>query len=89
LGIFEEVWYYYTYRDWEGSGNLLAIDKAGNYYLHNMGHCSCNGPVENFDETLRDPFKTIEEVRNRCSQGYIGEIEPLLQAAMVSLMGHN
>lgn len=83
----EEVWYWYWTEPYEGSGMLLAT-KAGKYYLHGMSHCSCNGPLDDLDISLKDAFSSIEEMRSKCSSGYMDNVEPLLLAAEVALLGH-
>jgi hypothetical protein len=44
----EVVFYWYITASYEGSGHLIAINKEGKWCEHNMGHCSCYGPTENF-----------------------------------------
>ena len=35
----EEIWYWYTYGSYEGSGELLAR-KGNEWDFHNLSHCS-------------------------------------------------
>lgn len=47
---FEEIFYHYTSGSYEGSGALLAVN-GNETVIHNMGHCSCYGPTDEFDST--------------------------------------
>jgi len=50
--------YNHTCESYEGYGMALA-QKNGKWYVHDMGHCSCYGP---FDEFCFDkPYSTLEE----------------------------
>lgn len=79
-----EVWYRYEDGGYEGSGNLLGRNAEGKWYLHNLGHCSCNGPMEDFGRSMNDPFDSLEAIEARCSQGYCSEVKDLLEAARAS-----
>ena len=44
----EEIWYWYAEGDYCGNGALIA--RIGNEYsLHECDHCSCYGPLEEFE----------------------------------------
>lgn len=78
-----DVWYWYTPGHYEGSGALLALDSQGRYYVHEMGHCSCNGPTDGFD--TRDPFESLDEIERRCSPHMLKDFRVLIEAARASL----
>ena len=44
LGV-DEVWYWYASGSYEGQGQIL-MRKDDKYDIHDMGHCSCYGPLE-------------------------------------------
>lgn len=77
LGI-SEAWYWYGYYGYEGVGQMLIL-KDGKYYLHDMGHCSCYGPIENISFT--DPFSSLEEIKVRCSTELYGYVKALVEMA--------
>jgi|ERR1035437_4411368 hypothetical protein len=78
LGVVE-LWYWYKQGDYEGSGNALALGDNGLYYVESLSHCSCYGPVENFQ--LTDPYPSLEAILNSGSADYLSNIMPLLKAA--------
>lgn len=41
----DEAWYWYVYGSYEGSGQML-MRRGDLYDVHNLSHCSCNGPTE-------------------------------------------
>jgi hypothetical protein len=41
-----EVWYWYGTAPYEGVGHIILLDDAGRWYHHDMGHCSCFGPLD-------------------------------------------
>ena len=79
LGL-DEIWYWYGVGDYEGAGQLL-MRKGEKYDLHDMGHCSCYGPVE---EVVFHPQK-LKDLKSVCSEDYATECKPLFQAAMKRL----
>ena len=50
----EAIFYYYTSEPYAGSGDMLIWARGGWYY-HNMGHCSCYGPLEYLSDSLKTP----------------------------------
>ena len=46
----EIEWFVYNYRDFGYDGSGMALWKKGEQYGYTyMGHCSCNGPLEDLD----------------------------------------
>lgn len=44
-------WLVYSYDFWgqyEGDGEAVALGKDGLLYVHDMSHCSCYGPMDQF-----------------------------------------
>lgn len=74
-----KVWYWYTTGSYEGSGQLLALDSAGKYHVHDMGHCSCNGPTDGFSTS--DPFDSLDDIARRCSPDLMKDLRVLIEAA--------
>ena len=72
----DEIWYWYGVGDYEGAGQLL-MRKGEKYDLHDMGHCSCYGPVE---EVVFKP-QELEDLKTSCSADYTKECKPLFEAA--------
>lgn len=73
----ERAWYWYAQGSYEGSGQILML-KDGLYYLHDMGHCSCYGPVEDLELKNGTDLKTIEAA---CSKEYLKSVLPLIKKA--------
>lgn len=56
----EAEWFIYNYSNGGYDGTGFALWKQGNKYGYTyLGHCSCNGPVEDLDSILY----TITEIR--------------------------
>lgn len=68
----EWIRYWYAQGSYDGSGMMILKTKDG-FYLHDMSHCSCYGPLEHLE--LTRPYSTIEDLINNCSE----ELEDLLQ----------
>jgi len=46
-----EVWYWYESGSYDGSGYLVGLTKTGEFFSAGLGHCSCCGPLDNFNPT--------------------------------------
>jgi len=66
-----DIWYWYAQGSYDGSG-IMVLKTSDGYYLHDMSHCSCYGPLDNFE--LTKCYKTIEDLKTNCSE----ELENLL-----------
>jgi len=66
---FVECWYYYGSGDCCGAGNFIAQDKEGKYYLTDLGHCSCYGPLNSDGRDFR-VFDTLDDMIKACSKEY-------------------
>lgn len=76
--------YDYTNEGYEGYGNCLA-SKGNSWYTHNLGHCSCYGPFEEFD--LKQPFNSLEEAiatlhNDDYSKSFDGAIKRMYEEAV-------
>ncbi len=49
------VWFVYYYEEgsYEGSGEAVALREDGTLDLHNLGHCSCYGPMEEWPSATK------------------------------------
>ena len=74
----DEVWYWYACGSYEGSGQML-IRKGNLYGIHDMGHCSCYGPLDRMNFSL----EPLAELKSSCSSEYLKEVESLFIAASV------
>jgi hypothetical protein len=51
--------YVYSHEDYEGSGDSLTkID--GLWYYHPLGHCSCYGPMERYNDSIFGSDTTLK-----------------------------
>lgn len=65
---FDLLVYSYETGSYDGSG--IAVGKMGDkYFYHEMGHCSCNGPMEGFT-TSANALHTLEEVEELVKKNY-------------------
>jgi hypothetical protein len=51
---------------------MMILKTKDGYYLHDMSHCSCYGPLCHLE--LTRSYDTIEDLINNCSE----ELEDLL-----------
>lgn len=74
------AWYWYSAGAYEGMGYFLArtADASGHaqWYVTNMGHCSCDGPMDD-DFTEIDP----NNIKASGSAEWCEQVQPLLSAA--------
>jgi hypothetical protein len=69
-----DVYYWYDGDSYEGKGEMLLQDTNGNWHYHNMGHCSCYGPLDQLElltPVAGEPLDTLlarmsEELRSNC-----------------------
>jgi len=73
----EEIWYWYKSGSWEGMGQMILKDANG-YYLWDLGHCSCYGPLDDIEEGLSNPYKTLEELKAACSEDLLNQL-PIME----------
>lgn len=60
--------YSYSQGSYDGTGILVA--KVGDkYFYHELGHCSCNGPMVNI-ESSANALYTLDEVIEILQKGY-------------------
>lgn len=57
---FDFLVYDYENGGYEGSG-FAAWKKGDNWFYHELGHCSCNGPMDNVQSSAKIPV-TLEQV---------------------------
>lgn len=60
--------YKYGYESYEGHG-FAAWRKDGKYFYHEMGHCSCNGPWEDFNAS-KNVEVTLEQLKEIAEKSY-------------------
>jgi len=52
-----DVWYWYQTGSYDGQGGMV-LRKDGKWYFHDLGHCSCYGPMEELEGALQDGSET-------------------------------
>jgi hypothetical protein len=72
----DEIWYWYGCGGYEGIGWVL-LRQGDTYDLHDLGHCSCFGPLDYCDPMWQSP----ETIRERYSSEVMSEVADLLKAA--------
>lgn len=75
----DEIWYWYVVGSYEGAGQLL-MRKGNDYGIHDMGHCSCYGPVD--ESCFIAQYKSLTEIESKCSATAWKEIKGLVEMAM-------
>jgi hypothetical protein len=73
----EEIWYKYETGYYDGIGVAVLRGPKG-YQVMSLGHCSCNGPLENEPST---PEPTVAALRLRMSKSFESFSEEVLKAA--------
>lgn len=74
----QKAWYWYGEGDYEGTGYILML-KDNKYYVHDMGHCSCYGPLE--DINFSRGYDSFDEIEANCSKEEYEQIKPLVEMA--------
>ena len=74
---FEEIRYFYGTGSYCGTGELIAL-KDGLWYQHDMGHCSCYGPVDS-DITFTKGFPTLDALLENCSDDLRQDVKILIE----------
>ena len=75
----DEVWYQYAEGSYEGNGTMI-LRRGDKYALHDMGHCSCYGPTEEFDGNVW--YDSALEMAESMSEDYAKESMTLLRAVL-------
>ena len=73
LKSLKSVWavYYYRRGNYEGNGFLVwFVD--GKYHTHDMGHCSCYGPIDHIETDKSLEYSSIEDLEKAVT-AYGGE----------------
>lgn len=76
----EEAWYWYAQGSYEGSGQIL-LRKGKQYDLHDMGHCSCYGPIEQWSPAWKS--KTALVAQYKPNADLWKEVAPLFKMANI------
>ena len=74
----EVIFYYYEYGSYEGSGHMIAL-KEGKYAVHDMGHCSCYGPLNHF--TYDFHYDSLDAILENATDESNSEYVPLINLA--------
>lgn len=71
--------YWYAAGSYEGAGH--ALFQIGNLWTHHdLGHCSCYGPLENLEYKNMKP---LTDLYNSCSDELKKQLKPLYDRAKV------
>jgi len=74
--------YNYWSGDYEGSGYAFYMSKDHKFDYECLSHCSCNGPVDDFDGSAR--YKTVKELLDACTEELKGYLKPLVDTWLKS-----
>ena len=72
--------YDYEYSDWSGTGNAIYKTDAGKWGHEYLGHCSCNGPFEDFNPADAR-FNTLQDILDNSSKDQQKELMRLIETA--------
>jgi len=75
----EAMFSWYSKSKYEGFGWALIIKDKG-WYMHDMQHCSCFGPLDKLDLTV-PMAKTLKELENCVCDDIKEKIQPLIDLA--------
>lgn len=78
---FDLMVYNYHTESYEGSG-FAAWKKGDEYFYHEMGHCSCNGPWDRFESSAKvavtlDQLKLLIKNYDTYAKDVIAKLESL------------
>ena len=71
--------YWYSCGSYEGSGEALILLGDGTVLLHNLGHCSCYGPMERVSDASK--YESLSALEASLSDDYRVELIDLLNYA--------
>lgn len=72
-----EAYYWYKNHGYEDSGQIIY--KLGEKWgYHNMGHCSCYGPI---DSSLTVEYESPEAILEKATDDFKAEVSPLVKLA--------
>lgn len=71
-----DFWYYYGTGCYCGAGYMIGRNSSGWGY-HDMGHCSCYGPVEEGGFDFR--YASLEALLESCTQELRKHLQPLVE----------
>lgn len=74
----DEIWYNYEAGGYEGSGQMIAR-KGDLYTHHDLSHCSCYGPLENFELENMEWDALVARLQAN-PEYYNKEIKPFLKS---------
>lgn len=74
-----EIYYSYGSASYEGTGNAILVFKDGGFDVVGLGHCSCNGPTDDFS-SAESSFNLVDLGTKRFSKDYKEELEGLVAA---------
>lgn len=74
----EAIFYWYETGSYEGSGQMI-YHKDGKYGTHDMGHCSCYGPIEHLNLVLQ--YDSLDAILGAGTKEYAKDYEPLVALA--------
>lgn len=75
----QEAYYWYLSGSYEGSG-YMVFKKADKWGEHDMGHCSCYGPLGD-DGDLVAKYDSPREILELATNDYRAYVEPLVLMA--------
>ena len=70
--------YYYVNWGYEGQGQIL-MRKNKKWYLHDLGHCSCYGPLDQL--TLKNGYTSFNKIYKNITGTWLNEVIPLIDFA--------
>lgn len=70
--------YSYFTEPYEGSGNALIRNKDGTWAHTSLSHCSCYGPLENFDSRW---YNTLDDLKRNSTADLLQDIYAHLKEA--------
>ena len=74
-----DVWHNYQSGSYDGSGWMIVRYADGRWDCINMGHCSCNGPLD--DLKAEGIFTSLDDLVAHHSKEAYGEFDAVLAAA--------
>lgn len=76
-----KIFYWYACGDYCGAGRAL-VETVDGWFLVDMGHCSCNGPLEDWYPNPEHGVDTVDELFTSCSDDEKRYVHELYYAAL-------
>jgi hypothetical protein len=77
----DAIFYWYVNGGYDGYGALIAV-KDNRWYIKDLGHCSCYGPLEDFATDISEyTIEKLDDILTKGTDDWQKEYDPLVALA--------